>query len=257
MKSIEEEVYKQRSKMEEDYETRILRYSDVLKSGFMKLEEEEPQIYTKYNPELKRIPGKFNPNGEAGIYIPPQYETREYEIKYESVANRAIANREHYEYLGDLIKKEHKIEEYSEFGGEMNKSITIIGQILRFGEEENLSSETLYLENLSGKGDLPRVKLDVSALDHITLFEGEIIAMLGEITTSMKQLLFIVNKVFKPPKLPAPKFEYEQLLRINEQTCNRFISYFVASGPFTNNLTLDYHELRRYLWVVIVFRYIA
>lgn len=104
----------------------------------------------------------------------------------------------------------------------------------------SLNSTALYIETsrLSGIGQ--RIPLNLNQVNEYSLFPGQIVCLKGRNPTGQS---FIVQEILPLPELGAPLSSKQELDEYQEMTSDSGLKLFVASGPFTNQKSLNYQRL--------------
>lgn len=103
---------------------------------------------------------------------------------------------------------------------------------------QNLNDKSLYLETSRLGGIGQRIPLDISKLDEYSFFPGQIVGLKGRNPTGRT---FVVHEVLSLPPLgqsASPLLELEENAKKGEG-----FKVFIASGPFSNQHTLNYSKL--------------
>lgn len=103
-----------------------------------------------------------------------------------------------------------------------------------------LNATTLYLETSRLTGIGQRVPLNLNHLDEYSLFPGQIVCLKGRNPTGQS---FIVQEILPLPELGAPLSNGQELDEYREMTKESGIKVFVASGPYSNQHSLNYQRL--------------
>lgn len=101
---------------------------------------------------------------------------------------------------------------------------------------QNLNDKSLYLETSRLGGIGQRIPLDLSNLQEYSFFPGQIVGLKGRNPTGRT---FVAHEVLTFPELGTP---VSSLLELEEFTTGG-MKVFVASGPFSNQHTLDFLRL--------------
>lgn len=107
----------------------------------------------------------------------------------------------------------------------------------------DLNSTSLYLETSRMSGIGQRIPLDLSNLKGYSLFSGQIVILKGRNPTGRS---FIVQEVMPLPELGAPVSTKKELQEFEELASENGVKIVVASGPYSNQHTLDYQRLSKF-----------
>ncbi|ODV77508.1 DNA polymerase alpha, subunit B [Suhomyces tanzawaensis NRRL Y-17324] len=102
------------------------------------------------------------------------------------------------------------------------------------------NKSSLFLETSRFSGIGQRIRLDLNHLKQFSLFPGQIVTLRGKNPTGST---FIVEEVIPPPALGLPITPKDELDEYKEQLGGSQLKLLVASGPFSNEVTLDYQQL--------------
>lgn len=107
----------------------------------------------------------------------------------------------------------------------------------------DLNSTSLYLETSRMSGIGQRIPLDLTNLKGYSLFSGQIVILKGRNPTGRS---FIVQQVLPLPELGAPVSTKKELQEFEELSDETGLKIVVASGPYSNQHTLDYQRLTKF-----------
>nr|XP_020447769.1 DNA polymerase alpha subunit B [Monopterus albus] len=134
------------------------------------------------------------------------------------------------EELGDSLKSQFRIEEFSPVSLPAQESITVMGQVC-CDSNGKLNAQSVLLEAGPEQGG-QQVPVDLSELKEYSLFPGQVVVMEGMNTTGTK---LMASKVYEG--VPLPFYTPEMKMEIDEEPLN----VLVACGPYTpsDSLTFD------------------
>jgi len=181
---------------------------------------------------------------------------KHYRFMYQDIFSKQKVIKERITYIGnELIKEirdeqknEDKNEEkekenivYSPIDEPSQRSCYFLGRIMNDGD--NAGSDKITAGNIILEGDMEisfgkRVKLDLSALESISLFPGQIVAIKG-INSSGKEIN--VEKIYQKSYLRENKIKMMNNNYGNNKNDDT-LEIMVASGPFTFKNSLDFNN---------------
>lgn len=109
---------------------------------------------------------------------------------------------------------------------------------------QDLNAKSLYLETSRLGGIGQRVPLDLTSLKEYSLFAGQIVCLKGKNPTGKQ---FIVQEVLSLPELGAPVTPEEELDDFKQMVGDTGLKFVMASGPFSNLLTLNYEKFEGFI----------
>lgn len=104
----------------------------------------------------------------------------------------------------------------------------------------SLNSTSLYLETSRISGIGQRVALDISKIAAYSFFPGQIVILKGRNPSGKT---FIAQQVMELPQLGSPVSTVDEIKQVQEMQGDNGIKMLIASGPFSNQHTLNYDRL--------------
>lgn len=146
------------------------------------------------------------------------------------------------EELGEMLRSQYDIEEFSPVSLPAQDVVTVLGQVC-CDSNGKLNAQSLLLEAGPEQGG-QQVSVDLSELGEYSLFPGQVVVMEGMNTTGRR---LVASKLYEGVPLPFYSPEVKQELdEVLEP-----VSVLVACGPFTPSDSLTFDPLLDLITVIV------
>jgi len=150
---------------------------------------------------------------------------------FERLKDRTDVLNAHILTLGERLQKHCGLEEYAQPHSVAQEPVVAVGRIACDGQGR-LNSKSILLEGGKGAyGEGRQVELDVSQIQDVGLFTGQVVAVEGVNPTGKQFLASKIHTAVPPPAADPPSLKQE-------------VTLLAACGPFTTSEDLQYTPLR-------------
>ncbi|XP_037073406.1 DNA polymerase alpha subunit B-like [Pollicipes pollicipes] len=187
-------------------------------------------VIASWGPEVADWTADAEPAGPAAPLGPARLQ-RPYRYMFERLRDRTDVLNAHILALGERLQRHHGLEEYAQPHAVAQEPVCAVGRIACDGQGR-LNSKSILLEGGKGTyGEARHVELDVSQVQDVGLFTGQVVAVTGVNPTGKT---FVASSIFSsapPPPADPAHLTHE-------------LTLLAACGPFTTAEDLLYTPLR-------------
>lgn len=184
---------------------------------------------------------------EHNLRISPYYDPEKYHFRTmrQSLIDAADVLDEQIEILSKIVQNHYQLQA-SDFGDptiQAQSELYTVGRIVpdSSSSEEHLNEESLALETSRMGGVGRRVRLDLSNVNEVSFFCGQIVALRGK---NANDEYFTVSEVLPLPYPDSPTSTLEELQDISKSMDGASSKILITSGPYIpdNSFSMSYLE---------------
>ncbi|GAV55923.1 hypothetical protein ZYGR_0AZ00940 [Zygosaccharomyces rouxii] len=184
---------------------------------------------------------------ERSLKISPYYDPEKYHFRTmrQSLIDVADVLDEQIEILSNLVQTHYQLQA-SDFGDptiQSQSELYAVGRIVpdSSSSEEHLNEESLALETSRMGGVGRRVRLDLSYVNEVSFFCGQIVALKGK---NANDEYFTVSEILSLPYPDSPTSTLEELQEISNSMNGKPSKIVITSGPYIpdNSFSLNHLE---------------
>lgn len=228
-----------------DTKSKSLAPLDIKRPLDTKSDTQSGKILTSLNPESMEVAPGLEKDSEDKIKIMPFYDPLKYKFRTmrQNLSDAADVLDMQIEMITTRVQDHYKLSA-SEFGDpsiQAQCEIHAVGRIVPdSSSDEYYNMESLALETSRMAGIGRRVRLDLTAVNEISLFSGQIVAMKGKNADGGS---FKVSEFLPLPYPESPVSTSDEIQTHQKALEGKPLKVTVISGPFTSDDTLDFRYL--------------
>ncbi|QLL32839.1 hypothetical protein HG536_0D03610 [Torulaspora globosa] len=212
-------------------------------------DHEPGKILTCLNPENIETAVGLDENSREKVRITPFYDPERYKFRTmrQSLSDAADVLDLQIETIAKIIQNHYELSP-SDFGDpsiQAQSQIHAVGRIVPDSTttEEFLNMDSLALETSRMAGVGRRIRLDLTDIDEVSLFCGQIVAVRGKNADGDS---FKVNEVLALPYPNSPVSTQDELQKCCEALEGKPLKTLVTSGPYFSCDSFDLHFLEQF-----------
>lgn len=213
-------------------------------------DRESGKVLTSLNPENIDTAVGLDENAESKVQITPFYDPERYKFRTmrQSLSDAADVLDLQIETMASIIQSHYDLSP-SDFGDpsiQAQSEIHAIGRIVPDSSttEESINMNSLALETSKMTSVGRRVHLDLTDINEISLFCGQIVAIKGKNASGDS---FKVSEVLPLPYPNSPVSSQQELQKCHDTLDGKPLKTLVTSGPYFPDGSFDLHFLEQFV----------
>lgn len=207
------------------------------------------EIKTSLNPEEMEVACGLQEDSEKRINITPFYDPEKYKFRTmrQNISDAADVLDMQIEIIAEIVQNHYKLSA-SEFGDptiQAQSEIHAVGRIVpESPSDESVNTESLALETSRMAGIGRRVRLNLTDVNEVSLFLGQIVAVKGKNADGDS---FKATEFLPLPYPESPVSTADEIQTHQEALNGDPLKVTVISGPFTSNDSFDFSHLTNFV----------
>lgn len=223
--------------------------SDIAASPSVKRTVEAGKVLSSLNPEQLEVAQGLEEESDKKVKVTPFYDAQKYKFRTmrQNLSDASDVLDLQIEMMTEIVQGHYKLsaQEFGDPSIQAQSEVHAVGRIVPdSSSDDSVNMDSLALETSRMAGIGRRVRLDLTNVNEISLFCGQIVAVKGK---NADGDIFKVTEFLQLPYPESPVSTSEEIQAHQASLEGKSLKVIVMSGPFTSDASFDFTYLSEFV----------